>query len=76
MQSAGLLGRGISPLQGRYLHKEQYKQRMNANRHPCIEFDLNTRYHRSSEKTVHALDRASTVTVNHSCTNHKQSVAE
>jgi hypothetical protein len=29
-QSAGHLGRGISPLQGCYLHTEQYKHRINA----------------------------------------------
>jgi hypothetical protein len=32
-----LLGRGISPSQGRYLHKEQHKQRINAHRHQCLE---------------------------------------
>jgi hypothetical protein len=29
-QSVGLLGRGVSPLQGRYLHTEQHKHRINA----------------------------------------------
>jgi hypothetical protein len=29
-QSVGLLGRGISPSQGRYLHMEQHKHRINA----------------------------------------------
>jgi hypothetical protein len=29
-QSVGLLGRGISPSQGRYLHTEQHKNRINA----------------------------------------------
>jgi hypothetical protein len=29
-QSVGLLGRGISPLQGRYLHTEQHKHRVKA----------------------------------------------
>jgi hypothetical protein len=29
-QSAGLLGRGISPSQGRYLYTEQHKHRINA----------------------------------------------
>jgi hypothetical protein len=29
-QSVGLLGRGISPSQGRYLHREQHKHRINA----------------------------------------------
>jgi hypothetical protein len=29
-QSVGLLGRGISPSQGRYIHTEQHKHRINA----------------------------------------------
>jgi hypothetical protein len=33
-QSVGLLGRGISPSQGRYLHTEQHRHRINAHRHP------------------------------------------
>jgi hypothetical protein len=36
-QSVGLLGWEISPSQGRYLHEEQHKQRININRHPCLE---------------------------------------
>jgi hypothetical protein len=32
-------GRGINPLQGRYLHTEQHKHRINAHRHPCLEWD-------------------------------------
>jgi hypothetical protein len=32
-QSIGLLGRRTSPSQGRYLHSEQYKHRINADRH-------------------------------------------
>jgi hypothetical protein len=31
----------ISPSQGRYLHIEQHKHRMNAHRHPCLEWDSN-----------------------------------
>jgi hypothetical protein len=42
-QSVGLLGRGISPLQGRYLHTEQPKHRINAHRHPCLKWDSNPR---------------------------------
>jgi hypothetical protein len=42
-QSVGLLGRGISPLQGRYLHTEQHKQK-----HPCLKSDSNPRPHCSS----------------------------
>jgi hypothetical protein len=40
-QSVGVLGRGISPSQGRYLDKEQYKCRLNTQRHPCLEWDSN-----------------------------------
>jgi hypothetical protein len=29
-QSVGLLGRGISPSKGRYMHTEQHKHRINA----------------------------------------------
>jgi hypothetical protein len=32
-QSVGLLGRWISPSQGRYLHTEQHKHRINADFH-------------------------------------------
>jgi hypothetical protein len=42
-QMVGLLGRGISPLQGRYLHTEQHKHRVNAHRYPCLECDSNPR---------------------------------
>jgi hypothetical protein len=35
-QSLGLLGRVISPSQGRYLHIGQHKHRINAQRHPCF----------------------------------------
>jgi hypothetical protein len=37
--SVGLLGRRISPSQGRYLHTEQHNHRINAHRHPCLEWD-------------------------------------
>jgi hypothetical protein len=56
-QSVGLLGRGISPSQGRYLHKKKHQHRINAHRHPCIEWESNPRapaFERG--KTVHALD--------------------
>jgi hypothetical protein len=42
-QSAGLLGRGISPSQGRYLQKGQHKHNKRTNRHPCLEWDSNPR---------------------------------
>jgi hypothetical protein len=41
-QSVGLLARGISPSQGRYLHTE-HKYRINAHRHPCLQWDSNQR---------------------------------
>jgi hypothetical protein len=43
--SVGFLGRGISPLQGRYLTQTQNKRR-----DPCFECDLNRRSQRSSER--------------------------
>jgi hypothetical protein len=51
------------PSQGSYLHTEQHKDKINAHRHTCLEWDSNPRSQRSSEraKTVHALDRAVTV---------------
>jgi hypothetical protein len=48
--SVGLLGRGISPSQGRYLHTGQHKHRINAHRHPCLEWNSNPRSQRSSER--------------------------
>jgi hypothetical protein len=42
-QSVGLLGRGISPSQVRYLHTGQHKHRINAHRHPCLEWDSSPR---------------------------------
>jgi hypothetical protein len=48
-QSVGLAGKGISPSQGRYLHTEQHKHRINAYRHPCLEWDSNPRSQRWSE---------------------------
>jgi hypothetical protein len=48
IQSVTPLGRGISPSQGRYLHTEQHKHRINADKHPCLEWDSNTWSQRSS----------------------------
>jgi hypothetical protein len=42
-QSVRLLGRGISPSQGRYLHTGQNKHRINAHRYPFVEWDSNPR---------------------------------
>jgi hypothetical protein len=39
-----LLGRGISPLQSRYLHTKQHKHRINAYKHPCLVWDWNPRF--------------------------------
>jgi hypothetical protein len=47
-QSVGLLGRGISPSQVRYLHTEQRKHRINAHRHPFLKRDSNPRSQCSS----------------------------
>jgi hypothetical protein len=44
-QSVGLFGQVISPLQGRYLHKEQ-----NAHRHPCLEWDSTPRSQCSNKR--------------------------
>jgi hypothetical protein len=43
-----LLGLGISPSQGLYLHTEQQKHGTNAHRHPCLEWDSNPRTQCSS----------------------------
>jgi hypothetical protein len=61
-QSVGLLGHRISPSQGRCLHTEQHKHRINARKHPCLEWDSNLTipaFERA--KTIHFLDRAATV---------------
>jgi hypothetical protein len=42
-QSVGLLRRGISPSQSHYLHTEQHKHRIKAQRRPCLEWDSNPR---------------------------------
>jgi hypothetical protein len=61
-QSVGLFGWGIGPSQGLYLHTEQHRHRINAHRHPCLEWDSSPRSQVfKREKTVHALDRAATV---------------
>jgi hypothetical protein len=60
-QSVGLLGRGISPPQGRYLHTGQLKQ--NKRSHTFIsreELEPTTPVFQRA-KTAHALDRAATV---------------
>jgi hypothetical protein len=49
-QLVGLLGRGIGQSQGRYLHTEQHKHRINAHKHQCFEWDWNPRCQISSER--------------------------
>jgi hypothetical protein len=41
--SVGLLGRGISPSHGGYIHTEQHKHRINAHTHPYLKWDSNPR---------------------------------
>jgi hypothetical protein len=38
-----LLGQGTSQSQGRYLHTEQHKHRINAHRHQCLKWNSNPR---------------------------------
>jgi hypothetical protein len=47
-QSVGLLGRGISSSEDRYLRTEQHKHRINAHRHSCLEWDSKPRSRCSS----------------------------
>jgi hypothetical protein len=49
-QSVGLLGLGITPSQGRYLHTGQHKQNKCIHRHSCLEWDSNPRSQLSSER--------------------------
>jgi hypothetical protein len=61
-ESVGLLGRGISQSQGRYLHTGQYKHRINTHTQPCLKWDWNPRplvFKRA--QTVHALHRTVTM---------------
>jgi hypothetical protein len=51
-QSVGLIGRGISPSQGRYLDTEQHKHTINAHRRPCFEWDANPRSQCSSKRRL------------------------
>jgi hypothetical protein len=64
-QTVGLLGRVISPSQGRYLLKGQHKHKINAYTHktsmPCVGFEPTIQASEQAN-TLHALDRAATVT--------------
>jgi hypothetical protein len=62
LQTVGLLGRVISPSQGRYLNTGQYKHRINA--HTDMHVISGIRTHNSSverSKSVQAFDYAATV---------------
>jgi hypothetical protein len=58
IQSVGILGRRISPSQGRYLHTEQYKYVQTSI--PRVGFETTISLFERA-KTVHALDRATAV---------------
>jgi hypothetical protein len=64
-QTVGLLGRVISPSQGRYLHTEQHKHGMNVYTYqismPWVGFEP-TIPASERAKTVYVLDRAATMT--------------
>jgi hypothetical protein len=61
IQSVGVLGWGISPSQGRYLHTEQHKQNKNTQTSmPRVGVEPTIKVFERA-KTVHALDCAATV---------------
>jgi hypothetical protein len=62
MQTVGLLGRGISPSQGHYIHRGQHKYRTNAHTDIHALSGIGT-HDPSVAKTVHALGHAATVIV-------------
>jgi hypothetical protein len=49
-QSVWLLGREISPSLGHYVYTGKHKQRINARKHPCLEWDSNPRSQCLSER--------------------------
>jgi hypothetical protein len=57
-QTVGLLGRGISPSQGRYLHTEEHKHRQTSM--PSVGFEPTIPAFKRAKK-VHALGRTATV---------------
>jgi hypothetical protein len=65
LQTVGFLGRVISPSRGLYLNTGQHKHRINAYTHqtymPWVDFEPMIPASEQA-KTVHALDRAATVT--------------
>jgi hypothetical protein len=64
-QSVGFLGRGISPMQGRYLYRTTQTQ--NKRRHLCHEWDSNPWSQLSSEGRQFVSDHAATL-IGHSAT--------
>jgi hypothetical protein len=64
-QSVGLLGWGISPSQGRYLHTEQHKQNKRTQTSmPQVVFEPTIPAFERA-KTIHALDGTATVIGNY-----------
>jgi hypothetical protein len=59
--SEGIVGRGITPSQGRYLHTRQHQHIINALKYPCLKWDSNPRPQGSSGRKLHASDRAAAV---------------
>jgi hypothetical protein len=57
-QSVWLLGRGSSPSQGRYLHTEQHKHRINVQRYTPLVWESNPRSERSSKRRQFMLQTA------------------
>jgi hypothetical protein len=70
-QSVGLLGRGISPSQGRYLTKTQNKRTQTSM--PWVGFEPTVPVFERA-KTVHALDRSGTVIASSTYTLSKTSL--
>jgi hypothetical protein len=68
LQSVGLLGRGINRSQGRFLHTEQHKHSEYTHTHTHTHISMSSVGFEpmilvlERAKTVHALDRAATVT--------------
>jgi hypothetical protein len=50
LYTVGLLRPAISPSRDRCLHAEQHKHRINAHRHPCLEWDSEPKSQFSSER--------------------------
>jgi hypothetical protein len=66
-QSVELLGRGISPSHGRYLHTEQHEHKRTQISMPRVGFEPTIPVFERAN-TIHALDRAATVIGKFTCT--------